>query len=185
MKLLAVVAVAGCAEVVAPPIEPPIVPTEEHDPRFVGFWAVEQPFHALYEVTYYRFGGDGSLAALASVPADCSGHLSEHCVTGSVRDCVPDPQTGSCTGATSCVFGDAWSSRGSSTLVVVGACSDAVAREIVIELSADPSSNTSFGGAGGTLVSVGGSPTWSHDNFDWAFRKCESSDLERCAQGPF
>ncbi|MFN0246685.1 MAG: hypothetical protein ACKV2T_07235 [Kofleriaceae bacterium] len=51
-------------------------------------------------------------------------------------------------------------------------------------MSTDASSNTSFGGAGGTLVSVGGSTTWSHDNFEWAFCRCESADLEACNQGP-
>ncbi len=182
MKVLALVAIAGCAGVGD---DPPIDPTREHDARFIGLWAVEQPQHALYEVTYYRFGGDGSLDDLESFPANCTGHLSEHCVTGSVANCVPDPQMGPCIGDTTCVFGNEWFSRGSSTLVIVGECSDAVAREIVIEMNADPSSNTSFGGAGGTLVSVGGSSTWSHDNWDWAFRKCEGADVEACNQSPF
>ena len=178
MKALVLVALlAGCTQVgTNPPNDPPNDPpaTREHDERFIGVWAVEQPLHALYEVTYYAFDADGSLHDLASEPANCSGHLSKHCVTGSVAS-----------GETSCVFGDEWFSRGSSKLVVVGACSDQVDREIVIEMAADASSNTGFGGAGGTLISVGGEAGWTHDNFDWAFRRCTSSDLSACSQSPF
>ena len=56
--------------------------------------------------------------------------------------------------------------------MIAGKCSDDRARDIVIELNADPSSNTEFGGAGGRLISVDGATDWSHDNFDWVFRKC-------------
>lgn len=159
--LLAVVVFAGCSNVATGPSDPP--EPREHDARFVGLWAVEQPSHALYEVTYYDLGSDGSLHDVLSDPADCTGHLSEHCVTGSVAS-----------GETSCVFGNEWFSRGSSTLVVAGDCSDDVAREIVIEMAADPSSNTSWAGAGGALVSVGGAGGWAHDNWDWSFRKCRA-----------
>jgi hypothetical protein len=176
--LLAILVLAGCTNVASGPGEPPVIepPAEprEHDARFVGLWAVEQPFHALYEVTHYDFGGDGSLRAVVSDPADCSGHLSQHCVTGSVASCLPTPETPRCAGEITCVFGDQWFSRGASTLVVVGDCSDATAREIVIAMAADPASNTRWGGAGGTLVTVGGEAGWSHDNWDWAFRKCQT-----------
>lgn len=159
--LVAVLVVAGCTDVVGGgPSDPPAEP-REHDLRFVGLWAVEQPFHAAYEITYYDFGSDGALHPVVSDPADCLGHLSEHCVTGSVAR-----------GETSCVFGSEWFSRGSSKLVIIGDCSDDVAREIEIEMAADASSNSSWGGAGGTLVSVGGASGWIHDNWDWAFRKC-------------
>jgi hypothetical protein len=158
----------------------------DHDARFIGLWAVEQPHHALYEVTYYRLRRDGSMRALASEPSNCTGHLRRHCVTGSVARCVHGPEMDPCTSDTTCVFGDEWHSRGSSTLVIAGACSDQVARDIVIEVAADASSNASFGGAGGTLVSVGDATDWSHDNFEWAFRKClPGSDLASCSQSPF
>src|SRR5687767_10090545 len=102
--LLAVVVVAGCTNVAsgpADPVDPPIDPPvpREHDARFIGLWAVEQPLHAAYEVTYYDFGSDGSLRAVVSEPADCTGHLGEHCVTGSVADCVPPPMQTWCAGA--------------------------------------------------------------------------------------
>ncbi|MBA3453390.1 MAG: hypothetical protein H0T42_09895 [Deltaproteobacteria bacterium] len=178
--LLGVLVVAGCTNVAGgpadpPPIDPPV--PREHDARFVGLWAVEQPLHALYEVTYYAFGSDGTLHAVVSDPADCGGHLREHCVTGSVANCVPTEPQSRCTGAITCVFGGEWFSRGSSTLVIVGDCSDDTAREIVIEMAADASSNTGWGGAGGTLTSVGGSDGWSHDNWDWSFRKCRAGSV--------
>lgn len=144
----------------------------EHHARFVGLWAVEQPNHALYEVTYYDLAADGAIAIGPSEPSDCSGHLERHCVTGSVARCVPAPDQGLCLDDLTCVFGTSWWSRGADELVILGACSDGVAREIAIQLAADASSNTGWGGAGGTLVSVGGEDGWSHDNWEWAFRKC-------------
>jgi hypothetical protein len=174
MKPLILMFLAACTSVAGDPDEPgPDEPgPEEHDARFVGLWAVEQPTHALYEVTYYDFAADGALAAVSSDPASCGGHLSQHCVTGSVANCVPRVPGERCEAALTCVFGDRWSSRSSSVLVIAGACSDGVARDIAIELAADSSSNTGWGGAGGTLLSVGGETSWSHDNWPWAFRKC-------------
>lgn len=143
-----------------------------HDPRFIGLWAVEQPTHALYEVTYYRFDATGALTAVASDPADCSGHLAQHCVTGSVANCVPAPPDLRCDGTVTCVFGDTWSSLDARTLVIAGVCSDAAAREIVIALAADASADEQWGGAEATVRTVGGDPAWSHDNWPWAFRRC-------------
>ena len=140
----------------------------EHDPRFHGWWAVEQPYHALYEVTHYEFRADGRLVTGTSIPADCSGHLSRHCVTGSVANCVGN----GCTSELTCVFGATWHSLDAHHLVIEGRCSDGRARDIVIELAVDASSNTELGGAGGTLVSVDGEAGWTHDSFAWAFRKC-------------
>lgn len=154
----------------AAPVDGPAGPA--HAPRFVGLWAVEQPTHALYEVTYYRFDAAGALAAVASDPADCSGHLSEHCVTGSVADCVPVAPDERCDGTVTCVFGATWRSLDARTLVIAGACSDAAARDIVLELPADASGDAQWGGAAVTVRTVGGDPAWSHDNWPWAFRKC-------------
>jgi hypothetical protein len=82
-----------------------------------------------------------------------------------------EPQQ-TCDAELTCVFGAAWWSLGADTLVILGDCSDGTPREIAIQLAADPSSNTEWGGAGGTLLTVGGEAGWSHDNWDWAFRKC-------------
>jgi len=155
--LLVAALVAGCSGGGtgddAPPVE------REHDPALVGRWAVEQPNHALYEVTYYDLGADGSLVAASSEPAGCTDHLSAHCVTGSVARCLPRGDVEHCDATPSCVFADAWWSRGPETLVVTGACSDGTPRDIVLEP------------ATGRVISVGGEPGWSHDNWIWAFRK--------------
>ncbi|MEZ4403217.1 MAG: hypothetical protein R3B06_24545 [Kofleriaceae bacterium] len=57
-------------------------------------------------------------------------------------------------------------------LVIDGVCSDGVAREVEIGLAADSSSDADWSGAGGTLLTVGGEEGWSHDNWEWSFRKC-------------
>lgn len=147
-------------------------PPVQHLARFVGLWAVEQPTHALYEVTYYRLDVDGAVTIGPSDPADCSGHLARHCVTGSVARCVPSPPESSCQGTPTCVFGDRWHSRGDRVVIFDGVCDDHVAREIAIEVAADPSHDAEWGGAGGTLLTVGGDPAWAHDSWPWAFRKC-------------
>jgi hypothetical protein len=175
--LASLLALGACSS--SPPIDPgtspdaaePVTPREHH-PRFHGWWVVTQPFHALYEETYYDFSSDGTLTVGPSDPANCSGHLSEHCVTGSVANA---------NASVSCVFGASWYSLDASHVAIAGDCSDVTPRDIVIELAVDPSSNTSFGGAGGTLVTVGGEAGWSHDNWDWVFRKCPSgADPSSC-----
>ena len=143
-----------------------------HAARFVGLWAVEQPNHALYEVTYYRLADTGAVTIGPSDPPDCGTHLERHCVTGSVARCTPAPPQDSCLGTPTCVFGDRWSSQGDRTLVIAGVCSDQVARDVVIQLPADASHAAQWGGAGATVLTVGGEPGWAHDNWSWAFRKC-------------
>jgi hypothetical protein len=163
------------------PIDPTNPPMRDHDPRFHGWWIVEQPNHALYEATYYDLRPDGTVGLGPSVPPDCGGHLGRHCVTGSVANCVPPASAGRCQSELTCVFGNEWFSTSSRHLVIVGTCSDGHPREIVIEMNADPSSNTSWGGAGGRLLSVGGELDWSHDNWEWAFRKCPAgTDPSTC-----
>jgi hypothetical protein len=148
-------------------------------------WAVTQPYHALYEQTHYTFRGDGALVTGASVPSDCSGHLSEHCVTGSVANCVPAPGEGRCAATLSCVFGTSWHSVDSATLVIAGDCSDGTARPITIAFNPDSSGNAGFG-ADATLVNVAGDTNWSHDNWDWAFQKCDDGVEATCpASNPF
>lgn len=152
--------------------DPPDPPVREHHARFVGLWAVEQPTHALYEVTYYDLRADGTVGVGPSVPADCTGHLERHCVTGSVARCVPAQPGERCEADLTCTFGETWWSLGANRLVIVGDCADGVAREIAIDLRDDASANSEWSGAGGTLVTVGGEAGWSHDNWEWGFRKC-------------
>jgi hypothetical protein len=162
-----------------PPVKgpPPPVEAREHDPRFVGLWIVEQPYHALYESTFYRFDADGTLHTGSSDPSDCVGHLARHCVTGSVANCRPKRDEGHCTGTLTCVFGREWFSK-NGMLGIVGNCSDLNPRTIWIHFGKDASLNTVPGGSGGFLHSVEGSIEWSHDNWDWAFRKCPAGTTE-------
>ena len=155
---------------------PPPVTGEEHDPRFVGLWIVEQPFHALYEATWYDFRADGTLITGHTTPESCTPHLERHCVTGSVGNC----KTQTCTPETTCVFGEAWHSLDDATLVIDGECSDGVAREIVLGFTTDAAANT--GGAQVDVVEVGGEPTWIHDNWEWSFRKCPAGTDETTCQ---
>ena len=169
---------AACAS--NPPTGPGPV-EREHDPRFHGWWIVEQPFHAAYESTLYEFRPDGELRLGASLPPNCTGHLEANCVTGTVANCTPAPPNDRCESELVCVFGDQWWSKSSRHLVILGECTDGRAREIEIELAADASSNTEFGGAGGTLLVVDGETGWSHNNWEWAFRKC-AGDPDDCSQ---
>ena len=159
----------------------PTVP-REHDERFVGLWAVTQPYHALYEQTLYWFHADGALVTGASVPDDCSGHLSEHCVTGSVAHCLPAPGVGRCSAPLTCVFGASWGSVDDATLVIAGDCSDGTTRPITIAFNPDSSMNAGFG-ANATIVSVDGDANWSHDNWEWAFQKCPDGVEATCPFG--
>ena len=182
MRKLAWVVVLGACTANSPSAGngPPTDQPREHDERFVSLWAVTQPYHALYEQTLYRLHADGQLVTGASQPGDCSGQLSEHCVTGSIANCVPAPGEGPCTAAISCVFGDTWGSIGNSTLVIASTCSDAIARPLTLTFNPDSSMNAGFG-ANATIVDVAGDANWSHDNWDWAFRKCRAgTDPSTC-----
>lgn len=152
-------------------------PAAQHSARFVGLWAVEQPYHAAYEVTRYDFQATGALVVLDSWPDGCSGHLSEHCVTGSVSDCVAEPDNVWCEAERTCVFGDRWHSEDDQTLVIEGQCTDGISRDIVLHFGNDPSQNAESG-ADVTLLTVDGQTGWSHNGWEWAFRKCQDDGSE-------
>lgn len=144
---LLVVLLAGC-----PNREPGAVPSE----RFVGQWAVEQPFHAGYEASWYTFHQDGRL----TLDRNCSFDGLEG-LTGFVND--PEQTRW-------CWFGDAWSGQGDSTLAIDGTCDDGVAREIVLGFPDDQAMNTI--GVGVEVLSVGGEEGWGHYSFEWRWVKC-------------
>jgi hypothetical protein len=156
---------------------------DEHAERFVGLWAVTQPYHAAYEQTLYWFHADGTVDTGPSQPEDCSGHLARHCVTGSVANCVPATGQNTCQAELTCVFGSEWYSLGTNRLVIVGACSDGVPRPIELAFNPDVSTNAG-GGANATLVSVAGDANWTHDNWDWVFVKCPDGVESTCPGSP-
>lgn len=164
MRTIVALSIAGAACSGADS-EPP--PNLERHPALIGLWVVDQPNHALYESTQYEFRADGVVVVGPSFPDDCSGHLAEHCVTGSVGHCPAGGQD--CASSETCVFGSPWASRGPTTLIITGDCFDGVARPIEIALD-----------RGADVVSVGGETGWSHNNWDWAFRKCDG--VEPCGQ---
>ena len=151
----------------------------QHDARFVGLWAVEQPFHAAFEVTYYDFQADGTLVTEGSLPENCAGHLRVHCVTGTVSDCVVDPTMTWCEPETTCIFGERWHTNDDQTLVIEGECTDDVTRNIVLQFNGDSSQNSQFG-ITPNLLTVGAQTGWAHNGWEWAFRKCPEDGTD-CA----
>jgi hypothetical protein len=128
--------------------------------RFVGTWMVEHPYHATYEGSVYGFEPDGSLLANETFTID---DLGDEYVTGSVGD----PQSG-----IRCSFAHRWYSTDDATLVIDGNCSDGKYREIMLGFADDPTANTID--ADVVVVSVGGEDGWSHEDWQWRWRRCES-----------
>lgn len=178
---LLLVLVAGCSGGDRPTVTIDAVATQ--DPRFVGLWMVEQPFHAAYERTFYRLDADGTVAIGPSDPTDCTGHLERHCVTGSVAFCLPRFPEDTCRGTPTCVFGARWRSAGPRVVIFDGVCDDGVARPIALELDATPGDDVEGGPA--AVLTVGDEAGWSHDNWAWWFRKCPTgTTTATCAPGP-
>lgn len=132
---------------------------------FEGGWLIEQPLHALYEASYYRFERDGRVELVASTPADCTGHLERFCETGHVS-----PPNGNLL----CRFGGGrWSELSERVLAIDSVCEDGVSRVVVLDFTElDPAT-------WGTprIVEVDGEEGWVHASWDWTFRRCEA-DLE-------
>jgi hypothetical protein len=129
--------------------------------RFVGAWRI-----ALIEgdpaFSDFVFSGDGKLTHLLSV---ANGQpVSPMQGAGMVR--CPGEGT-----VPACAFGPSWYSRGVDTLVIDGACTDQVARDIELQFSDETRT------AAVTVLSVGGEAGWSQ-RAAWRFEKC---DLHPCA----
>jgi hypothetical protein len=144
MRLLACALLAGCTG------EPAVT----HE-RFVGEWMIDQPFHALYEASWYRFHDSGELEHLR----DCS--FGGPVPTGFVSD----------GGSLTCEFGARWSASELTTLVIAGACSDGRERDIVLGFPSDTTGNAT-GQTAIDVISVGGETGWGHFTFDWMWTKC-------------
>lgn len=132
---------------------------------FEGGWLIEQPLHALYEASYYRFERDGRVVLVASSPPDCTGHLERFCETGHVS-----PKDGTLL----CRFGGGrWSEVSERVVSIDAVCDDGVSRAVELDFGeVDPA-------VWGTpaIVEVDGEPGWRHASWDWTFRRCEA-DLE-------
>jgi hypothetical protein len=143
---------------------PPAAPEPVVQARFVGPWLVDQPWHALYEASVYEFRADGTLV-----------HVKTWTYGGGPADyrtgTVSDPQW-----RVRCTFDGAWRSLDAATLVIAGACTDGVARDIVLAFNDDPSANA--WDAGARVVSVGGDASWGHFFPEWRWAKCAA--IETC-----
>lgn len=129
----------------------------EHSARFSGFWMLEEEaVRGGYSAAIFELDPGGALALRHGFAS--SGSVE---ALGRVfKDAV------------SCGFGAGWRSEGDGVLVVDGTCSDGVGREIRIQLTNEPSTNTR--GANALIVSVGRESGWERRGFGWKMAKCVS-----------
>lgn len=142
------------------------VPVDAAEPGFFGGgWIIDQPFHALYEASFYRLEPDGRVALIASTPSGCMGHLERFCETGHVSP----PTEGIL-----CRFGGGtWAEREPLELSITTTCDDGQTRTVVLDFSRfDPE----LGGVP-KILEVSGQKGWRHASWDWFFRRCEA-DLQ-------
>jgi hypothetical protein len=144
--LLVPLLLASCAE-------PSDDPATE---RFAGEWMIEQPFHATYEASWYRFHDDGVLEHLG----DCA--FGGPVPTGFVVDATDSQR---------CVFADQWTATNAETIVIDGTCDDGIDRDIVLGFPSDTSGNAT-GQTAIDVRSVGGETGWTHTPWDWLWQKC-------------
>lgn len=141
-------------------------PEPDRDPRFVGVWIVEQPYHALYEATVYRLHRGG---AIEVGPTYTASELAGDYVTGSVAD----PESG-----VRCVLAGQWRSVDEATLIVDGNCNDGRYREIALGFDEHAAGNAVD--AEVVVLSVGGEDGWVHDDWRWRWRQCAAPTIESC-----
>ncbi len=138
------------------------------DQRFVGDWIIDQPSHAGYEASVYRFGADGSLELLET--CDVTGADPDY-VTGTVAHEL---------GPLRCDFDADWWASDSSTLRVGGACTDGQRREIALRFDSPASANAE--GATVSVVDVDGETGWDHRAFAWRWIKCPAEGCTAICQ---
>ncbi len=136
---------------------------------FLGNWRVDQPDHAGYEATIYRFGELGVLREIES-----QGFGSGQVPTGRVARCDEFRQGvgfGNClTWGPECVFGNEWTTTDLQTLVITSTCDDGETRRVAL-LFEDPSRPQSA-----PEIIVDGQTNWRHNDFQWAWTQCEDDE---------
>jgi hypothetical protein len=123
---------------------------------------VDQPFHALYEASWYRFDDDGVLGHEGTCTV---GSPAVGFETGFVRG----------QGDLVCTFGERWSSPDHETLLIEGECSDGLVRDIELGFPADSAANSQGGQTQVEVLSVGGDEGWEHGFPEWRWLKCLDS----------
>ncbi len=135
---------------------------------WTGVWVLDEPAHAEYAASEYRFLPGGTLVRARSVDSSVS------------RGSGVVPQVGVVAqGTTRCEFGDRWSALGGSRVQIAGVCSDGRPRGIVLDVGAERGATTR---RTPHVVSVGGEPGWSHPGWNWELRRCSRSTDARCAE---
>lgn len=134
----------------------------EHSGRFAGLWLIDQPFHALYEATLYRFNDTGSIDVLAQSP---SGYQ-----TGTICSTSTDA---------ACALGGEWYSRGADTLCVMfqcGARGQRIGTFVFVDSSHSNCSNPEIWCGNPVAIAVQQDTAWRHCDFEWRWIKCVRSD---------
>jgi hypothetical protein len=137
-------------------------------PSVIGYWYIDQPMHALYEATVYRFRSDGQVTAGAAFPEDYR--------TGTV---------GTKDLSVSCEFDGAWSSDGGQWLEIGLSCSDGHAREALLYFETGIASCTGDHGCYPLVHSVDGDTgNWTRNWPEWMWVRCidEADCLTRLHQ---
>jgi len=147
---------SGCAS-------PSVIPEPDGQPPSVaGDWYLDQPMHALYEATIYRFHDDGRVAAMDAYP--------ENYRTGTVgtRDL-----------SISCEFTGPWESDGDFRLSIGVACSDGHAREVLLHFEEGLDVCGGDHGCQPRVHSVDGDTEgWTRNWPEWMWTRC--ADEEDC-----
>ena len=142
--------VLGCS---APAVEP--LPGD-HPAEVAAYWYVDQPMHALYEATIYRFHPDGRLDAVDAWP---DGYRTGHVGTLDL--------------SIACEFSGPWESDGDTTLTVGMRCSDGRDRELLLQF---PDGFDACAGGTGCFPLVrsvdGDSENWTRHGFEWMWTRC-------------
>ncbi|PKN47545.1 MAG: hypothetical protein CVU59_02530 [Deltaproteobacteria bacterium HGW-Deltaproteobacteria-17] len=125
-------------------------------PSVAGYWYIDQPMHALYEATVYRFDTDGPVAALAAFP--------EGYRTGTV---------GTVDGSITCEFAGSWASDGGQWMELGLSCSDGHHREVLLKFEQGISGCTGDQGCLPQVHSVDGdTENWTRNWPEWMWLRC-------------
>ncbi len=129
--------------------------TTEHGARFVGNWDISFMTDRDSSATF-------TLAASGAIRVGRQG-------SGTPLEAIAEKPGGTL----HCAVGDRWHSAGSSVLVLAGACSDGVARDVQISFPADATGNASSD-LRVTIASVGGESGWRATDFNgpWMLQEC-------------
>ncbi len=180
---------AACevADVIA--LSAPVLETapgsEEHDPRFIGRWVLDEPWRVPYEATRYNFTENGLVRVEKTITNGSAAPMVELQVGQVCQSCPGHDDDDACCieDGPRCQFGARWRSDGPRVLGVDGLCTDDVAREIRLDFDA-PVEWDHAPGQSVDVLSVGGEGGWIHASRQWRFLKCPAELVGRFCDDP-